>query len=362
MSINEKSYIRSGGQSRLMNRQEIRQAIVNSTPSRFEETQIYLKDANFSVWSKEFDFTEFIKRTRPSGFTSDGDLLEHLFSYKMVSRSNEKYFPTRLCVITCAKDFNKFIGFEKFGVRVLQYQSDNRLTAQKDITFNQGITLCLDEVVSVVADSLPKSEIIEQATRHNVSVLPNVVVRELVGNAIIHRDLTRNDSAITIEIFKDRVEITNPGPLLSNISIDRLIDHPSQSRNEVLADFMRKLNFSEERGSGIDKCIEATELLGLPPILFESNGSYFRARVFYSRNFVDMSKQERIEAVYQHTCLNYVFQKDTTNGTLRKRFQFSDKETTKIYRLLKEAQEQGRIKMKDPKAARKEVRYVPYWA
>ncbi len=74
-----------------------------------------------------------------------------------------------------------------------------------------------------------------------------IAIRELVINAIMHRDFSKTNSFITIEIFTDRIEITNPGGLLSDISVDRLIDHPSVCRNEVLSDFMRKLGLAEEK-------------------------------------------------------------------------------------------------------------------
>jgi predicted HTH transcriptional regulator len=52
---------------------------------------------------------------------------------------------------------------------------------------------------------------------------PPVAIRELVINAIMHRDFAKTNSFITIEIFSDRIEIANPGGLLPEISVDRLI-------------------------------------------------------------------------------------------------------------------------------------------
>ena len=360
-SIDE-SYIRAGGQSRKMNLPEVKRSILASAPSRFEEIEVYVESSTELGWLDKFDFAEFLKRTRPSGFTDQNGMLEHLFTFKLLSRFSSTYRPTNLCVLTCAKNLEDFPGFEKFGIRFLCYPAENRLTAEKDIIFNGGYTLALDKIVSEIILNLPHSEVIEAATRKNVPVIPPIVVRELIANAIIHRDLTRNDSCIVVELFKDRLEITNPGSLLSNISIDRLIDHPSQSRNEVLADFMRKLNFSEERGSGIDKVIDAVEVFGLPPVLFSSSESHFTSGVYLPKSFSKMTKEERIEAVYQHACLNYVFQKKTNNSSLRYRFKFSNSESTKVYRLLQDVLATEKIKIKDKNASKKDISYLPYWA
>lgn len=74
---------------------------------------------------------------------------------------------------------------------------------------------------------------------------------------------------------------------------------------------MRKLNFAEERGSGIDKSVSACEFFGLPPLTFINTADYFRAILYTPRSFSEMSKEERVNAVFQHSCLNYVTSKQT---------------------------------------------------
>jgi len=72
-----------------------------------------------------------------------------------------------------------------------------------------------------------------------------------VANGLIHQDFTINGTGPTIEVFPDRIEITNTGtPLIDTL---HFIDQPPRSRNEALAAMMRRLNICEERGSGIEK-------------------------------------------------------------------------------------------------------------
>ena len=83
-----------------------------------------------------------------------------------------------------------------------------------------------------------------------------------MANALIHQDFSLTGTGPTVEIFADRIEVTNPGtPLIDTL---RFIDEPPQSRNETLAATMRRLNICEERGSGIDKVISQVELYQLP--------------------------------------------------------------------------------------------------
>ena len=357
----EDSYLRAGGQSRQMTRDEIRQSMMSSRRQRFEEMPATLPNSLGDEWIQNFNFSEFLKRTH---FESNENerLIEHLFAHKLVARINQKYVPTNLAVLTCANDLAQFPSYERYAVRITEYFDATKMQAKRDQTIQAGISLSLDMIVRLVLDSLPHSEIIQNATKLRTSVIPQIAIRELIINSIMHRDFTKTNSFITIEIFSDRIEITNPGGLLPDISVDRLIDHPSVCRNEVLSDFLRKLGLAEERGSGVDNAVAAIELWGLPPVIFENQKDYFKAIILMPRKFNEMSKVERITAVYQHACLNKLTGKRTTNSSLRERFKFSSEETTKVGRLISDAIDADRIKLANPSASKRDFHYLPYWA
>jgi predicted HTH transcriptional regulator len=75
-----------------------------------------------------------------------------------------------------------------------------------------------------------------------------------------------------------------------------------------------------------------------------------------------MTPQERVQACYQHTCLKYVSNEQTTNQSLRARFNIDDKNYPMISRLLKDAVDKGLIKDADPEIKSQRNRsYIPYW-
>lgn len=358
----EHSFIRAGGQTRQMSQNEIRSAILSSRVQRYEELPAILPLDKQENWKDLFDFSEIVKRTRLAANNEEA-LYEYLFQCKFLIRTRGKYFPTNLCILTCAKDFTSLPGYEKFGIRVVQYNGIDKISSRGDSFFNKGYSLALDEVVSSITFMLPYDEVLERATRINDPIIPEVAIRELVANAIIHRDYSQNSSFITVNIFSDRIEITNPGGLLPEISVDRLIDHPSKTRNEVLADFMRKLRFAEEEGTGYDKVITAIEFKGLPPIKCRGERDYFCAILYMPKEFKKMEKSERIEAVYQHSCLNYVENKKTTNQSIRQRFRFTNEDSTKATRLINECIKENRIKCANKdEAIKRDWYYIPYWA
>ena len=105
--------------------------------------------------------------------------------------------------------------------------------------------------------------------RTEVSVYPEIALRELIANALIHQDFSVTGAGPMVEIYDDRIAVTNPGTLLPGKKPDRLIGTTPESRNETLASSFRRYRICEERGTGFQKIVGAVELFGLPPLLLQ---------------------------------------------------------------------------------------------
>jgi predicted HTH transcriptional regulator len=189
---------------------------------------------------------------------------------------------------------------------------------------------------------------------------PELAIRELIPNALIHQDFHITGAGPMIEIFSDRMEITNPG--LPMVKIDRFLDYPPRSRNETLASFMHRIGICEERGSGVDKVVFQTEFYQLPAPILETAGESTRAVLFAHKPFGAMDRSDRSHARYLHACLRYVERDQMTNSTLRKRFGIHEKNSATVSRIIREAMEDRLIKPYDPDQGKKYARYVPHWA
>ena len=97
-----------------------------------------------------------------------------------------------------------------------------------------------------------------------------------MANALVHQDFSIKGMPITIEIYANRLVITNPGKSLNDVN--RLIDLPPHSRNEKLAQSLYLMHLCERRGSGYDRAVEAIEKMGLPGYQTES-GEYESSRI-----------------------------------------------------------------------------------
>lgn len=164
-----------------------------------------------------------------------------------------------------------------------------------------------------------------------------------------------------VEVFEDRIEITNPGrPLVDTL---RMMDEPPRSRNESLAALMRRMNICEERGSGIDKVVSEVETYPLPAPSFLLKEQAMVVLLYAHRALKDMSKDDRTRACYQHACLRYVSNDVLTNPSLRARFEISEGNSAQASRIIAETVEAGLVKPANPdNKSRKLMQYHPFWA
>ena len=161
-------------------------------------------------------------------------------------------------------------------------------------------------------------------------------------NALIHQDFNIDGVSPVVEIYADRVKILNPR--LPIVPVERFIDG-YQSRNEQLADLMRRFGICEEKSSGIDRVIETAELLQLPAPDFLNEYRRTVAVIYGARNFRAMDRTDRVRACYQQ----WVLRQKMTNQSLRNRFGLSERNSNTVSKIISAAAEQGLIK-NDPGA------------
>ncbi len=161
-------------------------------------------------------------------------------------------------------------------------------------------------------------------------------------------------------MYADRVEISNPG--IPPIQVERFIDE-YRSRNERLADLMRRFGICEEKGSGIDKVVTAAEEFQLSAPDFRVGETRTTALLFAHQDFEDMSKSDRIRACYQHCCLLYVSNQRMSNQTLRERFHFDESKNVLVSQVIGATKEAGLIKADNStSSSTRYARYLPFWA
>lgn len=304
-------------------------------------------------------FFELIKLPLPA--TRDG-VLTRLISEKLIHERNGQYVITNLGALLLAKDMRQFDSLQRKTVRMVKYKGKNKIQTERDLIGQKGYAVGFEGLISTINNQLPMNEVIGQALREEVRMFPELAIRELVANALVHQDFEEAGGSVMVEIFSDRIEITNPGQPL--IPTERFVDE-YKSRNEKLADLMRRTGICEEKGSGIDKVIFNTELYQLPAPEFRVNPVHTTAVLFAHKEFAEMSPKERVNACYLHCCLRYVSNEKMTNQSLRERFKLDETrtKTTAVSQIIAAAVEQDLIKLDDAEnTSKRYAKYVPIWA
>ena len=163
-----------------------------------------------------------------------------------------------------------------------------------------------------------------------------------------------------VEMYSNRLEISNPGEPI--VPVERFIDG-YQSRNERLADLMRRLGICEEKSSGIDRVVQAAEVYQLPAPDFRAGHRRMVVTIYGPRPFEQMDREDRIRACYQHSALKWVMSERMTNQSLRARFYLPESKSAIVSQVIAATIEAGLIKADEKVGgSRKFARYLPFWA
>lgn len=302
-------------------------------------------------------YFELLKLPQPH---SEDALLDRLTSEGVILREPAGYAITNLGTILLARHLAAFDTIGRKAPRVILYAGKSKVETIRECTVARGYAACFENLVEAVELQTPVREVIERALRREERSYPSIAVRELIANALIHQDLAVSGASVMIEIYVDRIEISNPGQ--PSVQLERFIDE-YRCRNELMADLMRRFGICEEKGSGIDKVVRAVEECHLPPPEFRVDSVRTTCILHGPRDFSQMSREDRIRACYQHCCLRYVCKETMTNQTLRERFRLDEGKSALASQVIAATLAAGRIKLDKAKAGSKRyARYVPFWA
>ena len=286
-------------------------------------------------------------------------VIDKFISENLIVKKTTKFSITNLGAILFSKNLEDSPDLKRKSIRVIVYKHNNKIETIREQIGGKGYVSGYQGLIDWVNSQLPANEEIGKAFRDDKRMYPEIAVRELLANAIIHQDFEEKGFPM-VEIFSDRIEITNPGIPL--ITPERFIDE-YQSRNDILADLMRRLGICEEKGSGIDKVIFYNEMYQLPAPDILIQEKHTKVIMYSYKTLNQMDKKDKIRACYQHCCLKYVSNDKMTNQSLGERFKIESKNAAIASRIIKKALKGNVIKEDDPESnSRKYKKYIPFWA
>lgn len=287
-------------------------------------------------------------------------VLDRFEREKLICRHDGLFGITNLGAVLFAKDLAQFPTVWRKAPRVVVYDGVGKLKTKLDQPGVKGYAVGFEGLIDFVSSHTKKNEIVGKALRQDVHMFPDIAIRELMANALIHQDFQESGSSVMVEVYDDRLEISNPGK--PSIPPSRFIDE-YQSRNEKLADLMRRLRICEEKGSGIDKVVHSAEVFQLKPPDFRVGELRTTVVLFAHQEFDEMEAEDRVRACYQHCCLRYVMNQKMSNQSIRDRFKLAAGKAESASRIIQATLAKGLIKLDDPSnTSKRYAKYVPFWA
>ena len=347
------SYCRSAGQTVKMSRSQVKALIATSQGITFEE-QVAKGELTKEEVLDLLDYKALYRILDKNLPKSEDSIIDRLTDYKLCKQTGDYWTISNLGAVLFSKNLQNFPNLVGHEVIVRKYVGANnrQLEFEQHVTF--GYAVGFEWLVDFIMRNTSTEHI--DVKRKEIPTYPRVAIREFVANALVHQDFGITGMPVTIEIFSNRLSVTNAGAPLNDIN--RLIDLPPQSRNEQLAQMMFTLGVCERRGSAI----AAVEEMFLPPVKFTKGEQHTRVFLYPQKSLKDMTKQEKISACYQHACLVYENGDRINNKSVRERFELSKNDSSVASRIISDTLESGLIKPADIEtASKKYMTYIPYY-
>lgn len=260
-------YLRMGANSQKLERDDIIEFFQSEGKNRFDEIVIRTVDFQDNLDSKAY--THFIKRSGISDVIEQEDLLLNLDCIKRDYEERLRY--TNAGVLFFTKNPIEII--KHASVVCALYKGTDKITILDRKAFVGNIIANIEDAFLFLQKHLNLRYEFEGLRRIEILDIPEIALRESIVNAVCHRDYFEKGAQVMIEIFDDRVVISNPGGLPKGIE-SKNFGKLSMSRNPIIASLLQRSDYIEKMGTGIRKIYNAMLAAGLPEPEFDTEGFF----------------------------------------------------------------------------------------
>ena len=257
-SYGGKFFIREGANTQQLAREEIRTFFQKEGGILFDE----MPNKNFNI-KKDFDnskYNKFLVKADISRIANKKIVLENLGLLKDECMKNAG-------ILLFAKSVTKFFINATITCCIFKGESKVEILDRKE--FDSDIYSNYESAILYLQKNLKTRYVIKDAgPRKEVLEIPEEVLREAILNAILHRDYFEKGACIMVEIYSDRIEISNPGGLVAGLK-PKDFGKKSLSRNPLLFGLVHRMGLVEKVGSGIERMRLTMRNAGLKEPNFE---------------------------------------------------------------------------------------------
>ena len=284
--------IRVGNNDRVMTDAEMRTFIRNSSVFKFDKTQAVETKVEMLDLNKVEQFLKTSAKKVGRSRADNTPSTEVMRNLGIINNFKGKMYPTFAGFLIFSKDKPQQIGqYSRYVIRCVRYQGN---TVATPIIDKLDIDGSLDDQVDVmqkfILRNISLKATIQGTKRVERYEYPEEAIRELIANAVIHRDYLITETYTQVNIFANRIEISNPGNLPPGVTIDNIKDSQF-SRNEIIASILKDMDYLEEYGRGIDIVISKMREWGLLDPIFKNMSNSFRV-ILLGESLKDLNERQ----------------------------------------------------------------------
>ncbi len=249
------TYIRVGSTNRLADNDIIEELERQKRNISFDSLTVYAKefaDLELSAFKNHFEDITGEKATET--------VLKKL---NLIVRDQNRKFPTNALILLSGDTLKgELFPYAKIECARFKGTTPGNFIDQK--TIDIPLSLQAEEAYKFILRHISQGSTYEGVYRKDRWEYPVIAIREIIRNAVIHRDYSLRGKDIKVAVFDDKIEITSPGKLMPTVDFNDLEAGQSDIKNKTLAPVFKKLGIIEQWGNGLQ--LIAEELKKYPEI------------------------------------------------------------------------------------------------
>ena len=244
-------YVRLGSTNRQADREliaELRRSVEGTSFDEMPMPELTLDDLDLAAAQKLFGEARPLTEAK-------------LLTLRLLCRHQGKLVPTKGAVLLFGKD--RLMHFPDAWVQCGRFNGTEKIDIFDHIDIDEPLPKALDEIMLFLKKHAYRSADLSEIRRKDVWSIPLSILREVVINALVHTDYSQRGAPIRVVFLDDRIEVENPGILVSGLTLEDMKRGVSKIRNPVISRVFRELDLMEQWGSGIKTIFREAEEMGL---------------------------------------------------------------------------------------------------
>jgi len=259
-------YIRSGAACSRLSTEEIREFMIVEGKLRFEE--MITPAAAYPAVLDESAVSRYFRLAGVSGVIGMEEILMNL---GVLVRNGSGSMLNNVGILFFAKDPARMLPH--CAVNCLLFKGNSKVHILDRKSFDFELLGNIDEAILFIERHLNLAYEIKEVRRKEILEIPEFVIREAIVNAVAHRDYFERGANVQVDIFDNRVEISNPGGLPKGLKLENFGKH-SVARNSLVSALLHRCSYIEKAGTGIQRMRDAMKEAGLLEPSFEFSGFF----------------------------------------------------------------------------------------